>query len=202
MPSWVYYSTPINRYRDEKGRFTSQAELWRLSQKSIDSTTSEAREAALNLTPTELEDVLRQLIKGETIRQYVLGIGGKDRLTQVDYGVMGGVIADQYRYLTQAMAQYETGEISQAEVARRTAMYINSTREAFERANARARGLPNLEMYPGDGTSCRGLTSCGCHIEYHWRNGHWEVYWVLGTTEHCELCLDHAAEWSPLIIEA
>ena len=93
MPTWVYYSTPVNRYRDEKGRFTSQAELWRLSARSIQSTTAEAREAALNLSPSDFEDVMRQLIKGEAIRQYVLGIGGKDRLTQVDYGVMGGVIA-------------------------------------------------------------------------------------------------------------
>lgn len=202
MPSWTFYAKPVWKFRDEKGRFVAQAELWKLSEKSIASTTAELREAALNLPPAEFGNLSKRLIKLEVIKQYTLGIGGKHGLTQVDYGVMGGVIADQYRYFDKMMAEYEAGNISQAEVARRIAMYVNSTREAFERANARARGIPSLPFWPGDGSSCEARTNCRCHVEYHWRKGRWEVYWVLGATEqHCRLCPDHAAEWNPLIIE-
>lgn len=201
MPSWTFYAKPVWKFRDEKGRFVAQAELWKLSEKSIASTTAELREAALNLPPAEFGNLSKRLIKLEVIKQYTLGIGGKHGLTQVDYGVMGGVIADQYRYFDKMMAEYEAGNISQAEVARRIAMYVNSTREAFERANARARGLPLLERYPGDGsTKCK--TNCKCRIEYHFKKNRWEIYWVVNHGgESCGDCLDMEKEWSPLIIE-
>lgn len=200
MPSWTFYGKPVWKFRDEKGRFVAQAELWRLSEKSIASTTTELREAALNLPPAEFDKLAKRLIKLEVCKQYTLGIGGKDGLTQVDYGVMGGVIADQYRYFDKMMAEYEAGNISPQEVARRIAMYVNSTREAFNRALVRARGLPNLEFYPGDG-SCLGKTNCKCTLEMHFRNNRHEVYWVLGVSEHCGVCEDRAHEWSPLIVE-
>lgn len=200
MPSWTFYGHPVYRYRDEKGRFTSQAELWRLSEKSIASTTDELREAALTLPPTEFEQLARRFIKLEVIKQYTLGIGGRDGLSQIDYGVMGGVIADQYRYFDKMMAEYEAGNISPQEVARRIAMYVNSTREAFERANARARGIPSLPDYPGSGhTQCK--TNCKCRIEYHFRKNMWEVYWIRSAAESCSDCIDYSNEWSPLIVE-
>ena len=201
MPSWTWHGKPTWRYRNEKGRFASQSQIWQYGEKSLQSTTAEMREAALTLPPTEFEALMRRMIKMEVIKQYVLGRGGKDNLTQVDYGVMGGVIADQYRYLDAMMVAYQNGDISPAEVARRTAMYINSAREAYERANARARGLPLMPEYAGSGSACRGLTNCKCAWEYHWRNNKWECYWTLGAAEHCELCIDHASEWNPLIVE-
>ena len=200
MPSWTFYSKPTWRYRDEKGRFASQAQIWKYSEESIQSTTAEMREAALNLPPTEYEALMRRMIKMEVIKQYTLGIGGQSNLTPVDYGVMGGVIADQYRYLDKMMLAYQNGDISPAEVARRTAMYINSTREAYERANARVRGLPLLPDYPGSGhTPCK--TNCKCHWEYHWRKNRWECYWTMSAVENCTGCIDHSNEWSPLIVE-
>lgn len=201
MPDWKYYGDPVFSYRDEKGHFVAQSELWKLSEKSIASTTNELREAALNLPPSEFEKIARRFIKLEVIKQYTLGAGGKDGLTQVDYGVMGGVIADQYRYFDKIMmAEYLSGNISPQEVARRIAMYINSTKEAFERANARVRGLPLMPAYPGDGhTPCK--TNCKCHWEYHRRRGRWECFWVMSAVENCSGCVDHSLEWSPLIVE-
>jgi len=201
MPNWAYYGAPAWRYRDEKGRFASQAQIWKWGDASIASIADEVREGARNLPVKDFEKLMRQMIKGEVIRQYILGIGGKDRLTQADYGSMGGIIADQYRYLDKMIAEYEGGNISQAEVARRAGMYINSTREAYERANAKARDLPQMPAYSGDGgTPCK--TNCKCRWEYHWRNNQTECYWVMSPIENCSGCIDHSQEWSPLIVTA
>jgi hypothetical protein len=56
-------------------------------------------------------------------------------------------------------------------------------------------------MYPGDGASCLAKTNCKCHLEFHYRNGRHEIYWVLGSESPCKLCPEHAAEWNPLIVE-
>lgn len=203
MPTWNWYGAPVYRFRDEQGRFVAYAQVREWGEASLAATTERVREAALSGMPSsDFEKLMRQQIKNEVARQYLLGIGGRNNLSPADYGAMGGVIADQYRYLEQMMAEYEAGNISVRELARRATMYINSTREAFNRAQTRVRGIPPLDMYPGDGRSCEGLTNCKCFLEFHWRKGRWEIYWRLGQTEqHCRLCPDHAAEWNPLIIE-
>jgi len=201
MPAWTYYGPPVCRYRDEKGRFVAEATIRDWGETSRHSALEEALEGVKNLQPRELETLLRALIKGEVIRQYLLGIGGKHSLTQADYGRMGGIIADQYRYLSEMIAKYENGEYTSARVAALVGMYINSTREAFERANAIAHGLPNMPAYPGDGgTPC--LTNCKCHWQYEWNRIKqvWECTWTLTAAEHCSGCEDHAAEWSPLLV--
>jgi len=80
-------------------------------------------------------------------------------------------------------------------------MYINSSIQSYERANARARGLPDLPQYPGDGNT-RCLTNCQCHLSYEWADGAWLVYWNLGQAEHCPDCEAMASDWSPLEILA
>lgn len=200
MAQWQWYGEPEYKYRDERGRFASQAQIWKFGQESIDSSIAKAREAALTMTPGDFEKTMRQLIKNEVIRQYVLGAGGQEQLTKADYGSMGGIIADQYRYLDKLIAKFEAGEYTPQKVAALAQMYINSCREAYERANARARGLPQMPDYPGSG-STKCLTNCRCHWEYHFRKGRWECYWNVARDEaSCEPCLDNGAKWSPLLI--
>ena len=206
MP-WKWYGEPVYRYRDEKGKFASQREVWDYSNKSIDFTSDEAaalarRLQAETLTIEAWEKEMRRLILNETMRQYMLGIGGRDQMTDEDYGSVGGMVSEQYKYLRQFAQKISEGKFSSAQIANYSRMYINSTREAFERAGQRTRGLPDMPEYPGSGTSCLGLTNCGCNWEYHFRNGHWECYWTMNPAkENCELCIEHSIEWGPLIIE-
>jgi hypothetical protein len=110
---------------------------------------------------------------------------------------MGGVLGDQYQHLDEFAARIAAGQYSEKQIAAISRMYINSTREAFERAGARIRGF-DLPAYPGDGkTAC--LTNCRCHWEHHFRNSRWESYWVLGVAEHCDDCVSNAGEWNPYI---
>lgn len=207
MPMWRWYGHPDYRYRDEQGRYAAQKGLWEWADQSIEDTQQSVKPWGLMLEQKTLsladwEQQMRDTIAKEVLRQYILAIGGRDRMTQADYGAVGGIVADQFRYLTEFADRIAAGEYSGAQIAAISTMYIESAREGFERGSARVRGLPDMPAYPGDGSSCLGLTRCGCHWEYHFRQGRWECFWTMNMSkENCDLCIDHSVEWGPLVIE-
>lgn len=151
------------------------------------------------------QEQMRAEIRMSIIEQYLLGRGGREQLTQVEYGSMGGMIRKQYRYLDRFARQIRAGEVSPAQLRMRAPMYIRSAREAFERARARAYGIPRLPAYPRDGsTRCKSNCGCGWRIVEVERG--WNCFWTLGlyrpVTEHCEDCLEYAARWNPLFVRA
>lgn len=84
------------------------------------------------------QEQMRGEIKREYIRQYLLGRGGLEKMTPQDWGSVGGQIADQYRYLDDFAVEVATGNLPEGTIRRRSEMYINSAREALERAKQRA----------------------------------------------------------------
>lgn len=158
------------------------------------------------LSPEDWRDLMRQEIKDEYIRQYLLGRGGLPQMGAEDWGSIGGMLKEQYGWLDGLYEQVLGGELSEAQVANWARMYGRSAREAFERANARANGGPDLPQYPGDGkTQC--LTNCQCNweIESVYEDGQlvgWNCTWVLGPvkTEHCDDCVENAEKWTPLFV--
>ncbi len=90
------------------------------------------------------QERMRGEIKREVIRQYLLGRGGVEKMTPADYGSCGGMIADQYRYLDDFADEIADGLLSEGQIRRRSEMYINSAREAFERAKERAAAEADL----------------------------------------------------------
>lgn len=146
------------------------------------------------LSPDEFDVRMRTEIREEYIRQYLLGIGGTGQMTQADWGSIGGMVGTQYSpYLNDFVAALAAGEVPLGAAQVRAGMYINSGREAFERAHARAlEGIAVEERwtispvencddclafeamgwqpigtfpFPGQGdTQC--LTNCQCHKEY------------------------------------
>jgi hypothetical protein len=113
------------------------------------------------IPPESWYDTMRSEIKNQYITQYLTGIGGRNNMTQADWGRIGGMIADQYRYLERFYAEVQTGELSAEEIDRRARMYINSAREALSRSNR----------------------------ESHKIAGYTKKHWVLGPTEnHCKNC--------------
>ena len=57
---------------------------------------------------------MRQELKTRYIQQYLAGRGGVGPMTQVDYGSIGGMLADQYRYLDGFAAEIAEGKLSEA----------------------------------------------------------------------------------------
>ena len=112
------------------------------------------------LSPADWRLAMRQEIKDEYIRQYLTGVGGRDQMTPARWGQVGGMLSDQYRYLD----GFDVGELSEAQIAARSRMYINSAREGFERANKQIK-------------VDAGAT---------------EEKWNLNPAEHCEDCIAFA----------
>ena len=186
------------RYRDSKGRFTSPKQVKALAQELLDVSGAKGQTLADQynsgkLRAKEFGDLLKEELKKESIRQYVLSRGGLERMTKKDWGSIGGSLSDQYKYLSGFVD--DIGNLSELEVSARTQMYINSTRESFEKGKATAASeskltkehwvlsagencsdcielaskgwvdIGELGQYPGDGqTKCK--TNCGCSIEY------------------------------------
>jgi hypothetical protein len=106
-------------------------------------------------------EAMRAEIRRNYIQQYLAGRGGTGQMTQADWGSVGGSIADQYRYLDRMAREVEAGNLTEGQVRTRVRMYINSSREAYERGQRVAAAEAGLD----------------------------EVRWVWNPeAEHCEDC--------------
>lgn len=203
------------RYRDERGRFLSRDTAITLHDTAItnagDAVTRLAGLVANGqISPADWRERMRHEIKIAYIQQYVAARGGVSQMTQRDWGSIGGMIREQYRYLdgfVDAIANADP-PLSEGYIAARARMYTNSTREGSERGHARGRGLPNgaLPAWPADGsTAC--LSNDRCHWEIEDEvdaDGNvirWLAYWRLSASEHCDDCIDRAAAWSPFVVD-
>ena len=205
MP-WLY-DPRSHRYRDsDSGRYLTQNQVKGLVQQSIDAAASNLSgitglAGSGQLSPADFNARMRDEIKYSTIRQYLLGRGGLNQMTQEDWGSIGGMLADQYRYLDPF--SQEIVNLSEGQIAARAAMYIRSSREAYERGKVRARGIAvnDLPAFPGDGgTKCLSNCACSWSIDEVREDGlliGFDCYWELGASEHCSGCLDNAGQWNP-----
>lgn len=142
----------------------------------------------------EMRDLIRQTYRA----MYELAVGGRENMTQADYGRLGGMLQEQYRYLHNFAADLADGKLTLAQAQNRARMYIESSTQAFERAQAANYGI-TLPQYPGDGTTqCRA--NCRCHWEIKSRKKEWACYWRLGQAEHCPDCLEAKSLYNPYII--
>lgn len=143
MPEWVY-DDRSTRYRDlSTGRYVGaeQVREWageamRASSDSMGSLASMVSDG--RLTVGDWQGQMRGAIKETYIQQYVSGRGGIEQMTQRDWGSIGGMVREQYRYLDGFAAQVATGELSEGQIGARSRMYIESGREAHERGYERA----------------------------------------------------------------
>lgn len=110
--------------------------------------------------------MFQQELKEEYIRQYVLGRGGLGQMAQADWGRLGSMLKEQYKYLNGFEQAIADGTLSEAQIAARGRMYTNSAREAFEKARSRVAE----------------------------KAGQDEILWVVDTSkENCEDCLANQA---------
>ncbi len=201
-----FYDVITKRYRDEvSGRTLNQNQVRGLVQQSIDAAANNlsgitSLAGTNQLSPADFNRLMREEIKYSTIRQYALGRGGLAQMKAEDWGSIGGMLADQYRYL--GPFSEEIPNLTEGQISARAAMYIRSSREAYERAKVRAYGIAvnDLPRYPTQ-TSC--MTNCRCHWSIdEVRDGGlligFDAYWNLGATEaHCSECPELAAAYNP-----
>mgnify|MGYP000866481416 CR=1 FL=1 len=200
QPLWIWEDA-LKRYRHtDTGRFIGAAEMMDLRdefmarQKLIMSEAVDKYRAG-SLSLTELRDRMKYIVKQTTIDMYAMGAGGRNNLSQRDWGRIGAMVKDQYNFLRGFVNQIAEGRLSQKQIESRMAMYINSANEALWKALTRDYGF-SLPAYPGDGsTSC--LTNCRCTWNITKVPDGYDCYWILGDAEHCDECRERAVTWSP-----
>ena len=206
------WDTGAQRYRDsDTGRFMPGERVREFVQQSITGTDNAVGGlidllADGKLAPKDFGDVFKREIKDEYIRQYVLGRGGLEQMTQADWGSIGGMLKEQYGYLPGFIDDIAEGKLTPGQIRVRAGMYINSAREGYERAvarNATATGsteelwvlgatenhcpdcpvLADMGWVPvGEHGTYPGagetqcVTNCLCHLEY--RNPEGQVYGI------------------------
>lgn len=144
----------------------------------------------------------RQSLKETYISEYLVARGGRDAMTQSDWGQLGAMLKQQYRYLDGFANDIASGNLSTdgrlqiKRVRARAQMYFNGSSQAYERGKSNSLGMPRFPAYPGDGsTQC--LTNCGCHWDVTETEEAWLCVWTLGPHEHCPDCVRRAGEWNP-----
>ena len=211
MADWTW-NLKAKRYQDAStGRFMARDEVLGLVQQSLDASgnvtdTLAGLAAGGQLAPGDWRDMMRSEIKGEYLRQYMTGRGGRAQMTYSDWGRCGAMLKAQYKWLEGFAEQVATGELSEAQIRARARLYVDSARQAYEKGNARALGAPDLPAYPGDGsTACLSNCQCGWRIKEVFDEAGqpvgWDCYWELTPgAEHCVDCEGRGVEWYPLEI--
>lgn len=216
MADW-YWNPAAQRYQDAAtGRFLAGDKVLEWTRESISASQAASDKLAelvaeRALSPDAWELLMREELKREYIRQYLAGIGGQAQMTQADWGSIGGMLKEQYiGHLDIFADEIAAGKLSEAQIRSRARMYFESAKEAYERANARARsgGELVLPAYPGDGqTVC--LTNCHCTweiVEVRDDEGNvigWDCTWAVNhAVENCDDCLENGRKWAPLTVMA
>lgn len=167
-----------NRYRDaDTGRFLPRDQALAFVEQALARTGETANALATMVAEGQIAsgdwgERMWQEIKDEHIRQYLSAVGGRAQMTPAMWGANGGILADQMRYFRGFRGEVAAGNLSEAQIAARSRMYINAAREAYER------GVQRTAINAGA-------------VEERWV--------VNAAAEHCGDCLDLAAQgWQPV----
>lgn len=200
-PLWTW-DDRSNRYRETAtGRFIGISQMYDMRSVYLEAQKTRTDEIARNylennISLTDYYDQNKAIIKESYTAMYELGVGGRNMMTQADWGRVGGILREQYRYYDNLVMQVKNGEISMAQASARMKMYINSAHEALWRAIGHSLGI-QLPAYPGDGsTQCLVNCQCSWNIVPVGR-GEYDCYWELGPAEHCDDCKIRAEQWNP-----
>jgi len=193
----------LNQYRNiDTQQLLSPDDILEYVQKIIDGETIFGDDLVSQLiggqiSAVEFGDLFKQEVKLAWTQQGILGKGGRSQMDFNDWGWIGRQLRDEYSFIDGFVAVIDN--LSEAQIRARAANYFRATRAAYERSYVRAWGIPSLPAYPADGSSiCKNGDGCRWIIVQLEGDGNFDCYWTLGSTEHCETCIDRAIEWSPI----
>lgn len=167
-----YWDEDSWRFADKGGNFLTRAQLADYLERSIAESANVLHGLASRylggaLTRDEFIGLVRAELKGEYIRQYLLGIGGRNQMTFSDWGRIGASLKEQYKYLNEFAKTLVDKGFSEAQLRNYLGMYVNSSREAFEKAFGK-----NASRWGAD-----------------------EELWILsGVTVSCDDCIDFSEQ--------
>lgn len=200
------YDPASHRYRnDETGRYLSAAQQIDLRDAFTDARKGAVQGMAGQLVSGELtlgqwETAVRGEIRTVFVDLAALGRGGRNMMEPADWGRVGSQVKAQYGFLSGFSREIAAGELSEAQVAARSGLYVESGTQAYERARATSFGAPDLPEYPGDGNQICGA-NCRCSWELVETEGGLEATWVVaGDEASCESCVGNGERWSPLVL--
>jgi len=109
----------IQRYRDlDTGRFLPRATVQEFAAEAIrasDNVVSSLSQMVADglLDVSGWESMMRQELKTAYIQEYILGRGGLAQMTQADWGSIGGMLSEQYKYLDKFALEVADGQLSE-----------------------------------------------------------------------------------------
>jgi hypothetical protein len=172
------YLPDLGKYRDSKtGRFVQQSKITSLLRRQTTVTQKEMRALSQDLADKKIDltawrDGMRDKIKTIQVNQAAAAKGGYDRMTQVDYGRVGGKLRYQYERLDIFASQIQNkAQPLDGRFTQRVDMYAKSGHATYEATRGNVMG------------------DMGADEEIN----------VLHPAEHCQDCLDETARgWQPL----
>jgi hypothetical protein len=165
------YDRNSGRYRDEKGRFLSQASVEKLVDARIDKLEASLKRFTRmlsngNITLDQWEASVREAIKGAHIQAAIVGYGGKDQMGSGEYGRIGQRLRSEYAYLQSFALDLLEQRVSAPMAAARIGLYAQSVRGSYWQ------GTELRKQQQGYGLMRRILDP---------------------QAQHCQDCIDHAA---------
>lgn len=205
-PSIWSYDQASHRYRNTStGRYIGQSTMVGLRDQFIESKKAAGDDLAGRLSRGEVsiqqwELEFRKQVKTAFVDEFVLGKGGRNAMTQSDWGAVGRMIRDQYTFSHEFARDIADGELSLAQIEARGRLYMDSATQAYERGRGASFGGLSLPEYPADGNQiCKSNCRCSWVIEE--TDTEWRCTWQLSSGgETCDTCLGNAEKWNPLVI--
>lgn len=145
----IRYNNGAGRYVGTNGRFVSQQAVSDALQATIDKSGEAMRALTANLkngsvTLAEWRTGMAASVKDIHLASSALANGGWSQMTQADFGRVGQLVREQYRYLDNFAQDIASGKQRfDGTLDRRAKMYADSGRMTYEsaqRAEARLRG--------------------------------------------------------------
>ena len=200
MASPWSWDAAVGRYRDSAGKYLARDQVLAMANEYIgisanvgDGLASLA--ASGKLSAADFGLLARAEIKQDYLTQYMLGIGGRDQMTPSDWGTVGRQLRDQYGYMDGFVKDLADGKLTEAQIQARMRMYVNASREAYEKAAEKsakkagfteekwtvdtslencpdclayqAEGWQEIGYFPEPGSGeTQCLSNCGCYKSY------------------------------------
>jgi hypothetical protein len=196
--AWSY--DPISgRYRGENGRFLSKATIEALVDGRIKKLNGQLQDFTRrlidgNITIDQWQGSVREALKPAHLQAAMVGAGGKDALSQSDYGRLGQRLRSEYSYLQNFASDILAGRVSGAMAVARISLYAESVRGSYwqgtefrrqaegyslmrRKLDAQAqhcedcmrysaRGIIPIGSVPLPGQRCACRSRCRCMVEY------------------------------------
>jgi len=212
-PTWAYDPRTHNYRRN--GRFVAFSVIKNVALQTASASGDMIENLCMQLVNDQLrldhwQNLMRDAIKNEHLAQYMAGRGGRDQMTYRDYGILGAILKEQYRFLDNFANDIATGNMKAGQIITRARMYIDNAHQSFWRGRSEAYGMPRLPTYPvACDTEC--LTNCRCEWDIQEERDAdgvllgWNTTWVLdpkAAEVHCHNCPELANYWNPLWVPA